>query len=226
MSKTWTIDADGVLTIRKGFRKRKGHPDFYARREEIRAIVVEEGVSSVGDGWFAYLNEVREIILPTTLRQIGKSAFASCERLSEVMIPEGVRQLDERAFQDCSEVHRFSLPASLRSIGYLALHVGEGHLLSIDVAKGNKHFTSRHGVLYNHNMTAILQYPCAKRRKEYVIPASVEMIAEDCFSHARHLEHVVLPGQLKRIGGSAFGFCRRLKRAWVPDGVELIQVTD
>ena len=24
MSKTWTIDADGVLTIRKGFRKRKG----------------------------------------------------------------------------------------------------------------------------------------------------------------------------------------------------------
>lgn len=150
MSKTWTIDADGVLTIRKGFRKRKGHPDFYARREEIKAIVVEEGVSSVGDG----------------------------------------------------------------------------HLLSIDVAKGNKHFTSRHGVLYNHDMTAILQYPCAKRRKEYVIPASVEMIAEDCFSHARHLEHVVLPEQLKRIGGSAFGFCRRLKRAWVPDGVELIQITD
>ena len=77
----------GVLTIRPGFRERKGKPDFYARREEIKAIVVEVGVSKIGDGWFNYLNEVREISLPTTLRRIGKSAFASCERLKEVCIP-------------------------------------------------------------------------------------------------------------------------------------------
>ena len=129
MSKTWTIDAEGVFTIRQGFRKRKGKPDFYARREEIRAIVVEEGVSEIGDGWFSYLNEVREISLPTTLRRIGKSAFASCERLKEVSIPEGVEELAESAFQDCSHVRRFHLPASLRNIGYLALHVGDGQLL-------------------------------------------------------------------------------------------------
>ncbi len=67
MSKTWTIDAEGVLTIRQGFRKRKGLPDFYDKREEIRAIVVEEGVREIGDGWFNYLNEVWEISLPTTL---------------------------------------------------------------------------------------------------------------------------------------------------------------
>ena len=67
MSKTWTIDAEGVLTIRQGFRKRKGLPEFYDKREEIRAIVVEEGVREIGDGWFNYLNEVREISLPTTL---------------------------------------------------------------------------------------------------------------------------------------------------------------
>lgn len=91
MRKTWTIDAEGVLTIRAGFRKRKGKPDFYARREEIKAIVVEKGVE----------------------------------------------ELAESAFQDCSHVRHFHLPATLRSIGYLALHVGEGHLLSIDVAKGN-----------------------------------------------------------------------------------------
>ena len=97
MSKTWTIDPKGVLTIRPGFRKRKGKPDFYARREEIKAIIVEVGVSKIGDGWFNYLNEVREISLPTTLRRIGKSAFTSCERLKEVCIPEGVEELAESA---------------------------------------------------------------------------------------------------------------------------------
>ncbi len=164
MNKTWTIDAEGVLTIRRGFRKRKGHPDFYARRKEIKAIVVEEGVGEIGDGWFAYLNEVREISLSTTLRRIGKSAFASCERLAEVRIPEGVEQLAESAFQDCCNVRRFYLPASLRSIGYLALHVGDGHLLSIEVAKGNKHFTSKHGVLYNYDKPPI----CFQRQLKVV----------------------------------------------------------
>ena len=37
------IDAEGVLTVRPGFRKRKGKPGFCARREAIRAVVVEEG---------------------------------------------------------------------------------------------------------------------------------------------------------------------------------------
>lgn len=49
MSKTWSIDAEGVLTISQGFRRRNRKPDFYARREDIRAIVVEEGVSEIGD---------------------------------------------------------------------------------------------------------------------------------------------------------------------------------
>ena len=100
----------------------------------------------------------------------------------------------------------------------LALHVGDGQLLSINVANGNEHFTSKYGVLYNHDKTTILQYPCGKRRKEYTIPASVTTVAGDCFSHARHLEHASLPEGLKAMGSSAFGFCRKLKSMWVPDG--------
>lgn len=135
-----------------------------------------EGISEIGDDWFCYLNQVRELVLPSTLRRIGKSAFIGCEHLTEVRLPDGVEELAESAFQDCSGVRRFCLPASLRRIGYLALYVGEGRLLAVDVARGNKYFTSRHGVLYNREMTAILLYPCSKRRKEYAISASVRMV--------------------------------------------------
>ena len=219
MSKTWTIDAEGVLTIRAGFRKRKGKPDFFERREEIKAIVVDVGVSEIGDGWFNYLNEVREISLPTTLRRIGKSAFASCERLEEVFIPEGVEELAESAFQDCSHVRRFHLPATLRSIGFLALHVGDGHLLSIDVAKQNGHFASSHGVLYNHDKTTILQYPCGKRRKEYTIPASVTEINNSAFYECEQLRKVVLPQSLQSIWEKAFRYCRSLIEIEIPPQV-------
>lgn len=164
MSKTWTIDSEGVLTIRPGFRKHKGKPDFYALREKIRSIVVEEGIREIGDNWFCYLNEVETVSLPNTLRRIGNSAFLSCEKLTELLLPEGVEELGNSAFQDCANIQRFYLPASLHHIGNLALHVGEGRLLSIEVSKSNRHYTSKYGVLYNHDMTAILHYPCAKRR--------------------------------------------------------------
>ena len=147
MSKTWKIDLEGVLTILPGFRKTKGQPDFYALRDEIKAIVVEEGVHEIGDDWFCYLHEVREISFPSTLRRIGKSAFLGCEKLAEVFLPEGVEELAESAFQDCTNVRRFYLPASLRRIGFLALHVGDGRLLSVEVGKGNKHFTSKYRIL-------------------------------------------------------------------------------
>ena len=147
MSKTWKIDPEGVLTIFLGFRKTKVQPDFYALRDEIKAIVVEEGVHEIGDDWFCYLHEVRDIFFPSTLRRIGKSAFLGCEKLAEVFLPEGVEELAESAFQDCTNVRRFYLPASLRRIGFLALHVGDGRLLSVEVGKGNKHFTSKYRIL-------------------------------------------------------------------------------
>ncbi len=71
-------------------------------------------------------------------------------------------------------------------------------------------------------MTAILHYPCAKRRNKYTIPERVTTIADDCFSHARHLEHITLPDGLTQLGGSAFAFCKKLKRMHIPDGVRVI----
>lgn len=112
MSETWHIDAAGVLTVHPGFKKTKGQPDFFARRDEIKAIVVAEGISEIGDDWFCYLNQVRELVLPSTLRRIGKSAFVGCECLTEVRLPDGVEELAESAFQDCSGVCRFYLSAT------------------------------------------------------------------------------------------------------------------
>lgn len=117
MSKTWKIDSEGVLSIRPGFRMTKGHPDFHTLRDEIKAIVADEGISEIGDNWFCYLNQVGSVSLPTTLRRIGKSAFLGCEKLTEVYLPEGVEELNESAFQDCTNIRRFFLPTSLRHIG-------------------------------------------------------------------------------------------------------------
>lgn len=95
-------------------------------------------------------------------------------------------------------------------MGDLALHVGEGRLLAVNVARGNKFFKSRHGVLYNREMTAILHYPCFKRRKEYAIPAQVWHITDDVFEGCTSLHRIVLRSRVIE------------SLDWIPEGAELI----
>ena len=51
---------------------------MFARRDEIKAIVVSDGISEIGDEF----NQVREVVFPSTLRRIDKNAFSGCERLT------------------------------------------------------------------------------------------------------------------------------------------------
>lgn len=198
MSKTWTIDAEGVLTIRQGFRKRKGTPDFYARREEIRAIVVEEGVSEIGDGWFNYLNEVREISLPTTLRLIGKSAFASCERLKEVSIPEGIQMLDYAVLAN-TLIREIVIPESVTEINNSAFYECE-HLQKVVLPKTLQSIWEK-AFCYCRSLT------------EIEIPAEVWHITDGVFEGCTNLRRIILHSK------AIDSLC------WVPEGVELIQET-
>ncbi|MBQ9219160.1 MAG: hypothetical protein IJ160_13445 [Muribaculaceae bacterium] len=73
MRQTWTIDDEGVLTIRQGFCKRRGQPDFYARREEIKAIVVAEDVLEAVGGEVHV--ELQPVELP--LERLSVALFAT-----------------------------------------------------------------------------------------------------------------------------------------------------
>ncbi|MBO4692973.1 MAG: leucine-rich repeat protein [Clostridia bacterium] len=106
----WNIDTKGTLRIFG-----EGDMEDYLNNSAIgtapwlkyysliKKIIVEEGVTGIGDysfycclGW-----NVTEVSLPNSLERIGKIAFYGCLKSGEIVIPKNVKQIGERAFKFC-----------------------------------------------------------------------------------------------------------------------------
>lgn len=82
---TWTV-ADGVLTI----SGEGAMPNYTSTAKapwsnySFTSIVIENGVTSVGDYAFYGLDRVTKVVIPSTVASLGYQSFASCVRLTEV----------------------------------------------------------------------------------------------------------------------------------------------
>lgn len=69
---------------------------------EVTKIVIEEGITHIGNYAFEDASEVTSVTLPSTLETIGERAFAYMGSLTEITIPANVGLIDIKAFQDCN----------------------------------------------------------------------------------------------------------------------------
>lgn len=86
----WELE-DGVLTISGD----GATPDFIENDPElpwaediasIRKIVIEDGITRLGDRAFLGCSALEEVVLPDTLEHIGFGAFEGCSRLTDVKV--------------------------------------------------------------------------------------------------------------------------------------------
>lgn len=64
---------------------------------KILNIVVEDGVTGIGEAAFFGIHGLQSVALPASLRRIGPQAFA-CARLSQITIPADVTEIGDMAF--------------------------------------------------------------------------------------------------------------------------------
>ena len=86
----------------------------------IDTIIVEEGVTSIGDRAFTYLDKVTEIDLPETLVSIGSEAFGETA-ITAIQVPESVKTIGSCAFQGCFSLRKIKLPSTLDCIEFAIL---------------------------------------------------------------------------------------------------------
>ncbi|MDE6329110.1 MAG: leucine-rich repeat domain-containing protein [Muribaculaceae bacterium] len=150
---------------------------------------------------------------------IGDGAFYECSGLTSVTIPHSVTTIGEAAFSSCSGLTSIAIPNSVTTIGPAAFGACRG-LSAINVEKGSKYFSSEDGILYNKDMTALLQCPGAKT--ECAIPETVTTIGNYAFGWCESLTSVTIPNSVTTIGDMAFYVCRGLTSVTIPKSVTLI----
>ena len=95
-------------------------------------------------------------------------------------------------------------------------------IVNITVSSDNLNFVSEDGVLFNYDMTVLLQYPIGNTRTTYQIPDTVKTIDAYSFYYCDALEEIIIPESVTTIGATAFYNCTSLREVSIPSSVKNI----
>lgn len=84
--------------------------------DDVKRIVVGEGITSLPKNIFIDLPQLEEVVLPSTLTSIGNSAFKGCSALKKISIPAGVVSIGEYAFQKCTSLQSIAVEGNVTEI--------------------------------------------------------------------------------------------------------------
>ena len=200
---TYSLDTEtGVLTI-SGTGKMKdysGEDSPFYQNSNIKSVIIENGVTSIGNLAFSSCNSLIEVSLPSSIISLGVSAFSGCENLMSISIPANVADIQSIAFAGCKK------------------------LTSIEVDSNNENYSSINGVLFDKNITELVCYPAGKNDASYTVPNTVKSFAYGSFYDCENLTSVIIPSGVTSIGGASFWNCKNLKSIVIPKSVTKIDL--
>ncbi len=119
---TWTFETDtGILEI-SGTGKMKDWSASSTKpwdpyKSDIRTVIINSGVTSIGSYAFGYFKSLSKIIIPDTVTVIGSSAFKYCTAFYEFNMPDSIKSIGNEAFYGC-KIKNINLPENLTDMGY------------------------------------------------------------------------------------------------------------
>ena len=130
---TYTIFSDMTMVISGKGTLKDFSTDFYTDYfESIKKVIIEDGVTSIGDYAFAYCSGLTSITMPNSVTAIGDHAFAGCEGLTSITIPNRLTTISAYAFAYCSGLTSITIPNSVTAINDHAFAYCDG-LTSITI---------------------------------------------------------------------------------------------
>ena len=109
---TFYLSDDGTLTIsgsdmpdysygNNGFYYTYNVP-WYNQRDKIKKVIIENGVTSIGDYAFLDCSGLTSITIPNSVTSIKISAFMGCSALKLIIVEKGNKTYDSR--NDCNAI--------------------------------------------------------------------------------------------------------------------------
>ena len=232
---TWVLDSEGTLTI-------SGTGDMWDYGgvwggystapwfgENVTSVVIEDGVTNVGDfafygcrelqsvslpksvtaiqyAAFSYCRSLQSITLPSNLQTIGECAFSRCENLKTVNLPDSVTEIQYYAFGRCTSLASINMPAALSSLGEDSFY-GCGSLDAISLPNGITSVPSS-VFAYCDNLQSV------------TLPENLQTVGKCAFSHCTSLKTIILPDSVTDIQYYAFGNCYSLASITLPNALQ------
>ena len=93
---------------------------LYVNGEEIKDLVIPNGVKTIGKCAFYCWKGVKSVAIPNSVTSIGRYAFSHCDELTSVTISNSVTSIGNNAFEECKKLTSIIIPNGVESIGISA----------------------------------------------------------------------------------------------------------
>ena len=202
----WNIYAKDIKTviIEDGVTS-LGYYAFYDCRE-ITAMILSESVTDIGRSAFEHCEALEYIDIPDSVTNIGDYAFAFCKKLKSLEIPPTVTKIGDRLLIYCESLTSFTIPDSVTSIGQSAFGKCDG-LTSITIPDSVKSI-------------GISAFAVCTGLTSITIPEGVENIGKWAFQECENLKSISLPGSVTSIGDYPFISCDSLTDIYYAGSME------
>ena len=242
---TWTLDGAGTLTISgtgemEEFERAKMVP-WHQSRDNIKAVVIEPGVTSIGRYafWLTYGNLAR-ITISDSVTSIGNNAFTECTGLTDVSITDmdAWCRIDFESFDanpmfyaenirlNGSKIASVTVPEGVTELKYT--FYGFKDLIRVTLPTrltsiGSSTFESCTNLILVEvpegvtNIGKRAFYECTSLAS-VTLPESLTKIDDQAFYNCR-MSAVYISENVAFIGDSAFYGCRNLTAVTLPEGL-------
>ncbi len=246
---------DGTLTVHgEGEMRKCGFlqedlPSWYSVKDEIEKVVIENGVTRIGECSFIECANLKHVEIGHTVIAVDGMAFYNCPSLEKVVIPSSVKQLGSEVFG----------PDGIEKLYFTG---SESDWQSISMAKKNDYETTEivfgyedaelpgdavgadyefnkelkwsfaNGVLTlsgNGDMVYISPQIDSQPWAAYydkittvIIEEGVTSICKNAFSAMPNLAKIEIANTVKSIGEFAFNHAEKLTEVTIPESVEFI----
>ena len=219
----------------------KDHPDVYTykkeHKEDIKEVVIEEGVTSVGFCAFYQMPNLETVVLPSTIIKFSTIrnnsadhyccySFAECAKLKNLTLTEGMTAIGGLAFYGCTSLESVRIPTTIdtSSISSLSPKTQWGVQTFADC-------TSLKNITLPEGLTGIGAQAFENTAVEsVVIPSTVQnwglyppgnntSYSNYAFRRCAKLSSVTFKEGLKIIYGQPFDECPLLKKLFIPASV-------
>ena len=192
------LSADGTLTISgtgamKNLTESYTSCPWYNVRADINKIIINNGITSIGDYAFYFCNKVTSIEISSSVISISNTAFHNCSNLTSINVN--------------NNSNYFS------SVNGILFDKNKTILRSYPKGKSETEYTIPNSV------TSIGTYAFAecKNLTNVIIPSNVTSIGNYAFEYCSSLTSIEIPDSVTSIFLGAFSYCRSLTNIDVND---------
>ena len=175
----------------------------FARLNELKSIIINDGVQYIYDYALSYTPNLKTLVLPQTLTDLDMQEYIGIE---ELILPNSVTELN--SIIECAYLKRVQFSDNLNTM--MGTLNNSPSLEEVDMS--------------NTQLTSLPSdcFSSCKKLKKAILPNTITELPWQMFAHCRGLNYFVVPNGITRIEYGCFFYCDNLLQVELPSTLTYI----